>query len=193
LLPWPKGKTYACINNFGLGGTNAHVVLKRAPILGKSREIAENASYAPGYSGTRRFWPRRAFILTANREDSVRLQAEKLAVYIEKHPELFDNRLLENLSYTLGQRRTLLPWRVAVSAKSAKELIEQLSETERKPYYASRSPNIGFVFTGQGAQWYAMGRELFDAYPVFSKAMTRAETYLASIGATFSLRGSYIT
>ncbi|CAL3970576.1 unnamed protein product, partial [Diplocarpon coronariae] len=48
-------------------------------------------------------------------------------------------------------------------------------------------PRIGFIFTGQGAQWYAMGRELFDAYPIFAATMERIDRYLTKLGANFSL------
>lgn len=55
------------------------------------------------------------------------------------------------------------------------------------PLRAVNEPRIGFIFTGQGAQWHAMGKELMDAYPVFSSTMKRIDECLADLGATFSL------
>ncbi|CRK32869.1 hypothetical protein BN1723_018500, partial [Verticillium longisporum] len=31
LRPWPKGKRFVSVNNFGFGGSNAHCVLEKAP------------------------------------------------------------------------------------------------------------------------------------------------------------------
>jgi acyl transferase domain-containing protein len=43
------------------------------------------------------------------------------------------------------------------------------------------------VFTGQGAQWYAMGRELIEPYPVFKATLFEAESYLNDFGTDWSL------
>ncbi|CAL3963027.1 unnamed protein product, partial [Diplocarpon coronariae] len=51
----------------------------------------------------------------------------------------------------------------------------------------SQSPRIGFIFTGQGAQWSAMGRELYEQYPIFKSTMDACEDCLVEFGATFSL------
>lgn len=48
-------------------------------------------------------------------------------------------------------------------------------------------PRIGMVFTGQGAQWHAVGRELLHAYPFFETVLKDAERHLKSLGAGWSL------
>lgn len=58
-----------------------------------------------------------------------------------------------------------------------------------RPQNASRAPRIGFVFSGQGAQWHAMGRELINTYPVFREALQEADSHLRELGATWSLVG----
>lgn len=52
---------------------------------------------------------------------------------------------------------------------------------------SAKSPKLAFVFTGQGAQWHAMGRELLDSHAVFASSIERADEHLLSIGADFSL------
>jgi hypothetical protein len=58
---------------------------------------------------------------------------------------------LDDLSYTLAVKRTTFPWRVAINARSAEELLEKLALTH-KPIRANPNPRVAFVFTGQGAQ-----------------------------------------
>lgn len=95
---------------------------------------------------------------------------------------------MDDLAYTLGSRRTHLSWRSSFIASSGTELqaIEQNSSTPRQK--SETSPHLGFIFTGQGAQWYGMGRELM-VYPVFQKSIYESDTYLRSIECTWSVFG----
>lgn len=112
-----------------------------------------------------------------------------LTIYLEQRPEVFQNSLLPNLAYTLGQRRSVLSFKVAIPARASAELIPALASSDTVLSRSTKEPRIGFVFTGQGAQWHAMGRELLDAYPVFAATMEKIDRYLADIGAEFSLIG----
>jgi acyl transferase domain-containing protein/NADPH:quinone reductase-like Zn-dependent oxidoreductase len=130
----------------------------------------------------------RLFVLSANDKISTEKAMQKLGVYLEQRPEVFQNNLLSNLAYTLGQRRSFHPWRIAVVASSSVNLVEALSGGKILP--CKQEPEalrIGWVFTGQGAQWWAMGRELYHQYPVYTAALDRADAHLRSIGADFSL------
>jgi acyl transferase domain-containing protein/NADPH:quinone reductase-like Zn-dependent oxidoreductase len=176
-LPWPRGKRFASINNFGFGGTNAHVVMERAPI--KTRN--EDAS-APKEDPTRKL-----FILSAADKVSCQSLISNLGVYLEQRPEMFQRELMSNVAYTLGQRRSLLPWRVAIPATESFDLVEKLSKGTITPVKESGSPRIGFVCTGQGAQWWAMGRELYEKYPIFNKTLDKASDILTQLGAPYNL------
>lgn len=130
----------------------------------------------------------RLFVLSANDKTSTEKAMQNLGVYLEQRPEVFQNNLLSNLAYTLGQRRSFHPWRIAVSASSSVELVEALSSGKVLPCKQElESIRLGWIFTGQGAQWWAMGRELYQQYPVYTSAMDRADSHLSSIGADFSL------
>lgn len=85
---------------------------------------------------------------------------------------------------------------MAIPAATSFELIEALNSNGILPSKASVSRQghtydlcIGFVFTGQGAQWHAMGRELYGShgFPAFVAALDRADRYLRKLGAQWSL------
>lgn len=130
----------------------------------------------------------RLFVLSANDEVSAKATLNNLSIFLEQHPEVFQKQLLRNLAYTLNHRRSHLSWRIGLVASSAAELVEIVSSSDTKPVRASQqAPRVAFVYTGQGAQWHAMGRELMAAYPIFAKTMEDADLCLKNAGATFSL------
>ena len=52
---------------------------------------------------------------------------------------------------------------------------------------ASRNFRMTFIFTGQGAQWYAMGRELIRTCPKFRESLLKSDTILQGLGADWDL------
>lgn len=161
----------------GFGGTNAHCVLEKAPRPVKGPAPTKTSSYNE--------W--RLYVLSGAAETAVKTQMKTLEVFLEQRPEAFELALMPNLAYTLGQKRSVLTWKVAVPAVSSKDLLEKLSAKSLTPIRSTTRPTLGFVFTGQGAQWHAMGRELMTSYPIFANSMEEANECLQHLGATFSL------
>ncbi|ETS73046.1 hypothetical protein PFICI_15221 [Pestalotiopsis fici W106-1] len=118
--------------------------------------------------------------LSARDENSLRTAASKLADTLALPPSTWT---LPNLAYTLNEGRTHFPWRLAVQSSSLSALRETLINELPKPINCPQRPKIGFVFTGQGAQWYAMGRELVHVYPAFCEALSEGGAYMRSLGA----------
>jgi acyl transferase domain-containing protein/NADPH:quinone reductase-like Zn-dependent oxidoreductase len=165
-----------------IGGTNAHVVLERAPFLSDdSPDSADSATQA-----------RKLFILSANDKNALEAMMKNIGIYLEQRPEIFQNDLMSNVAYTLGQRRSLLQWRVAIAASSSFELIQSLNSGKVLPIRETEPLRIGFIFTGQGAQFAQMGWGLYEHYPVFAETIDACDRYLTSLGSPFSLTGKQL-
>lgn len=183
--PWPKDKKYVSVNNFGFGGTNGHIVLEAAPFRGQGGDPGEETPEKTGQG-------RKLFVLTANDKSALAQLMKDIVVYLEQRPEVFQAALMSNIAYTLGQRRSLLQWRVAIPSSNSFEFI-QLMNAEKQTMGKETDPlRLGFIFTGQGAQWHAMGRELYEQYPVFTESLDRADRCLQNLGAEWSLVGMFI-
>lgn len=135
------------------------------------------------------------FIWTASDEAGVgRLAAEYHKYLSSSTLHTYQDRKdkLGNLAYTLSEKRSRLPWKSYVVSESIAELRTSLERGLPKPVRSSSAtPVLGFIFTGQGAQWYAMGRELL-AYPTYRKSLEDATQYLRSLGCRWSLIGERV-
>ena len=126
-------------------------------------------------------------MLTAADKDCVKTQSQDLSLYLR--PNLSrDEGFMADLAFTLAERRSMHDWRIAVSASSVQELKTALENGDVHLNRASVTPRLGFIFTGQGAQWPAMGQELM-VYPAFASALREADTCIRSMGAGWSLLG----
>lgn len=189
LTPWPQDKPLrASINNFGYGGTNAHVILESAPAASlASDDINTALDGLPNGNNSR------VFILSSKDPLGIQSSAKRLAAYIRDSISTKTCPSMADLAYTLAERRSRFPWAVAVKAQSLSELAERLEDSKLKSTRSLRTiPRIGFVFNGQGAQWHAMGRELIALYPVFEDAIHTADGILKDYGATWSLHGAVL-
>ena len=93
---------------------------------------------------------------------------------------------IRSLSYTLSSRRSLMPWRCSIVADCCKDLalLESVSKRAEK---AATKIDVTFLFTGQGAQWYAMGRDLIFSRSGFRDSMYRSCKILTDLGAPWNL------
>lgn len=96
-----------------------------------------------------------------------------------------DERLLRDLSHTLASKRTHHAWRAFAIADNPSALQNTLKAMPVATRVKSQ-PRLAFVFTGQGAQWPAMGIELM-AYSVFQQSILSADRYLNDLGCSWSL------
>ena len=174
-----QGGSIPTTNGTSNGYTNGDV--NGSSNIGSRRMSSDQADISSG--------PPRLFVLSSFDEAAGKQQVEDLGLYLRNRTNQIDSTFLGNLAYTLSERRSSFPWKTALSASSVSELAEKLEDGASKLLKASKQPVLGFVFTGQGAQWSGMGRELIDVYPVFRETIVKASHYLNSIGATWNLIG----
>lgn len=160
----------------GTHGTNGHNGLN-----GKTRDHAEEV--VSGTPNGRTLPIPKLFVLSARSETSLQAMVANLQGWVSSHD---DASSLSNLAYTLSSRRSELQFRFSVAAASHDELINLLGQKPRITKAASNFRSV-FLFTGQGAQWHAMGRELTRKNLVFRKSMLQSEKILKDLGADWSL------
>ncbi|KAL8994704.1 MAG: hypothetical protein Q9169_005389 [Polycauliona sp. 2 TL-2023] len=179
----PGGVRRASINNFGYGGTNAHLIMENGHAWMSTSTGFPWPADSENKSGV--------LVLSAKTEQACTKMVANLQKYLEQHKTTHGTeRLLEAVVYTLGQRRTLFPWIAAhpISLTSGFDAVKSaLDSPQFRSVRTSGKPRLGFVFTGQGAQWHAMGRELIGEYPIFEASLKNADLYLHELGAEWSL------
>jgi acyl transferase domain-containing protein len=160
-VPWEaeEGRPRrAGVSSFGISGTNAHVIIEEAP---------EESMAVP----SERTSPDRPvpLPLSARSADALREQASRLVSFVRERPELDP----VDVGFSLASTRTAMERRAVVVAADREELLAGLSELAAGATPGADDLSDGrtaVLFSGQGAQRSGMGRELYEAFPVFARA-----------------------
>ena len=132
----------------------------------------------------------RVFVLSHRTKLGVLQLAENVRRYLRGKIENSNNQgIVDDLAHTIHSRRKFMDWRLAVTACNLDTLEVSLDPQNIQPRRAVDNPRIGFVFTGQGAQWFAMGRELISKYTVFRNSLLSADNHFKQLGAPWALLG----
>jgi len=170
--PWPDqvGPRHAGVSSFGIGGTNAHIVLSEAPaqtIAGRSR-------------------PWRIITLSAKTETALETMTAQLHDYLNTHP----NVNFSDVCYTLHLGRKLLEHRRYLVCKNTDDAIFELSkilpngESQKQSGRVITSADskiprkIAFMFSGQGSQYVNMAQKLYKVELNFRKEVDRCRSIL---------------
>ncbi len=160
-LPDADGPVYLGVNAFGYGGTNAHVLLERYRPPSESRERTATDEGHP-----------QVLVLSAKSRKALRAVAQVYSAFLQRP----DAPPLRDICSSAFQCRTHLNHRLAAVADSRDGMATELAafgERERSEHVvvgkplAPPEPRPVFVFSGMGPQWWGMGHELYESYPVF--------------------------
>ena len=157
--------------------------LKDATSAKLSTDTVNGASNMPYTSPRLLLW-------SSHEQKGTERRAAALLSYVNDHTSTnstpADNlHLIDKLAFTLSNKRSRFQWRsfaVVSDLESAKSALSK----PRKPVRALENPVLSFIFTGQGAQWFAMGREL-NVYRVYRESIEAAGTYMTGLGAEWDL------
>ena len=169
--PFPgPGPRIAGVSSFGLSGTNAHVVLEEAPARA-ARDAANRAR------------PLHLLVLSARDPQAL----GELSTRYRGHLEGASAEQLGDMCFTAAGGRAQFSHRAAVVAGSVEEMRDRLGALSAgqpgvgvalgQPERGKR-PRVAFLFTGQGAQFAGMGRELYASEPVFRAVLNECEQLL---------------
>ncbi|MER5603431.1 type I polyketide synthase, partial [Streptomyces sp. NPDC002265] len=162
-VDWPETDRprRAAVSSFGVSGTNAHTIIEQAP-------PAEPAAVAPVEVASATV----PWVLSGKSEAALRAQAERLLSLTADGAE----PSLTDVGFSLATTRTALEHRATVIGADRSRIAEGLRALAAgvpAPGVAlgrADTGRVGFLFSGQGSQRVGMGRELYEAFPVFAEA-----------------------
>ncbi|MEU8710424.1 type I polyketide synthase, partial [Streptomyces sp. NPDC048565] len=162
---WPSADhpRRAGVSSFGFGGTNAHVIVEEAPAVIPAESLAEPTADTPSHT-----LPVLPWVLSGRTPRAVADQAARLLAHVEQDPALDPL----DVAYTLATGRAVLGHRAVAVGTGREALLEALRDPDTRTAPTGAAPgDLGLVFSGQGAQWAGMGRELALVFPVFGRAL----------------------
>jgi acyl transferase domain-containing protein/acyl carrier protein len=155
--PWqktnPKQPLIAGVSSFGIGGTNGHVVI----------ESPEKTNLPTA--------PRKAALLTysAASESSVYAFEKEVYQFVQENaPEH-----LQSISYSLNMGRKVFDYRKFAVVETNDDNTYAIRYGNLNRASSGKQQHIGFSFSGQGTQYYRMGRYLYESEPRFREIMDK--------------------
>jgi len=155
----------ASVSSFGIGGTNAHLILEEAP-----------THLAPDRSRSHQL-----LLISARSDSALDMATKNLADHLKYHPE----QKLADVAYTLQVGRKAFPQRRFVVCQNQEDAIAGLESLSAPQFGNANIPEIAgreviFMFSGQSSQYINMGRGLYKTEAVFKKEIDKCFKILLS-------------
>lgn len=166
LTDWPRTESprYAGVSSFGLGGTNVHIILQEPPER-EQTDTGRGVHLLP---------------LSARSDYSLDRQRQQLATHMQSHVE----QPLADIEYTLTKGRCQFDKRAFVVSENLADAASALQSSNKNKLVVGELPeqdlSVVFMFSGQGAQYVGMGRELYESEPVYRETVDYCADYLKS-------------
>nr|WP_129677809.1 type I polyketide synthase [Candidatus Chloroploca sp. Khr17] len=170
LTPWDVPRRLAGVSSFGLGGSNAHVILEEAPPPAAAMPEDER--------------PWHLLTLSARSQGALRALAQRYQEALRAQPAV----ALGDLCATAYCGRNHFNHRLSLTTSSLEQIQTQLAAYNEDPHAPGcttgvvspqqAAPRLAFLFTGQGAQYVGMGRELYATEPTFRTVIDRCDAVM---------------
>ncbi|MEU3755400.1 beta-ketoacyl synthase N-terminal-like domain-containing protein [Streptomyces olivoreticuli] len=157
----------AAVSAFGVGGTNAHVILEEAPPTDRGTPRTDEE-------------PRwRVLPLSARTPAALQGQAGGLGRHLAAHPDL----ALSEVAHSLRTFLPAMPHRATVVARTTEDAVRVLGHPVpvRPEVRDGGTPTVAFLLPGGGTQYMGMGAELYRDHPVYRDAVDRCATILRPV------------
>jgi acyl transferase domain-containing protein/thioesterase domain-containing protein/acyl carrier protein len=173
LSEW-KAQAYprrAGVSAFGIGGTNAHVILEEAP-------KAKSKIQHPKSNTSNRPW--QLLLLSAQTDTALETATIQLVEHLKQQPNLN----LADVAYTYQVGRRVFNHRRMLVCKTLAEAFKALSTPDEVKAVFSHTvkdnekPSVVFMFSGQGAQYVNMGLALYQIEPLFREQVVHCAEWL---------------
>ncbi len=171
-IKWPlnEKKKICGVSSFGFGGTNAHIIVQEAP-----QTDAEDITVEP---------PVHILNISARDKTALKEYTQKFSEFLESSHDLKP----VNICYSVNTGRLDHPVRLSAINKDfdaiQKILADFAKDTSDESLYFSEKQvlkqKIAFMFTGQGAQYISMGRELYQSSAIFKECVDKCDSLLES-------------
>lgn len=169
--PWPctAQPRLAGISSFGASGTNAHVIIEEAPVVGAQPPVEPDR-------------PLHLMALSARSESALDDLIERYRTHLSVSKPLS----LGDLCFSTNTGRGHFDHRLCLLVNSIEQLQTRLSEALHpedpgllRGQLAETVP-VTFLFTGQGSQYVGMGRVLYEQQPTFRRALDQCSALLSA-------------
>ncbi|KAF3012563.1 t1pks [Neopestalotiopsis sp. 37M] len=167
-VPWPAGRhKRVSINSFGIAGANGHAIIDSADSYGVLSDDREEGAGKPSL-----------FLYSAHSPKSLEMMTQNLQNFLETSSDSF-----ANIAYTLGRKRRHLPYRsfmVATKSRPSNAAPSFMPDPDS-------THSLVMIFTGQGAQWPQMGKDLIRDNTVFAATIKTIDNELQRLGAEWTI------
>lgn len=158
---WPSGTTprHAGVSSFGIGGTNAHVILEEAP----ARDEADGpATSRPACQ---------LLVLSARTSSALETVCDHLVQHLQQHP----GSNMADVAYTYQVGRKAFAHRRILITSGSDDAIQALSTRDPQRIYTQvqerHNRPVVYMFPGQGTQYVNMTKTLYQDEPLFRQSI----------------------
>lgn len=178
LTAWQRSETVrlAGVSSFGVGGTNAHILLQEAPV---QNECNPNGCSADNSENE---LPVAVILVSGKTQEALDQNVANLADALQANAASSTCDELNDVAFSLQNHRDEFSYRAAIVSESFGDASDTLRERKAPRFMKRKSSaaprDVVFMFPGQGSQYVRMGQNLYEHSSVFRENLDRCADLL---------------